>query len=303
VAVTAKLTLGPVLFNWSPEYLRDFYYRIADEAPVDSVYLGEVVCAKRAPFFEPHLHEVAGRLRRAGKEVVLSTLALVMNERDLAMVRRAVDEPAPWLVEANDMSCVNLIEGRPHVIGPFVNVYNEGTLRCLVERGAVRVSLPAELPASSLAALAGSAEVELEVQVFGRLPLAISARCYHARSHGLTKDGCRFVCAEDTDGMEVFTLDGEPFLAVNGTQTMSSTYCNLLAQLDALRGAGIDAFRLWPHRIDMVRVATIFREVLDRRVAVDQAMAVLTELTAGARFSNGFYFAKEGLTLVSEAGE
>ena len=32
-----KLTLGPVLFNWAPEKWRDFYLRIADEAPVDSV--------------------------------------------------------------------------------------------------------------------------------------------------------------------------------------------------------------------------------------------------------------------------
>ena len=40
------LTLGPVLFNWSPDRLRDFYARIADEAEVDRVHLGEVVCGK-----------------------------------------------------------------------------------------------------------------------------------------------------------------------------------------------------------------------------------------------------------------
>jgi len=30
----SELTLGPVLFNWQPERWRDFYFRIADEAPV-----------------------------------------------------------------------------------------------------------------------------------------------------------------------------------------------------------------------------------------------------------------------------
>ena len=40
----SELTLGPVLFNWNPERWRDFYFRIADEAPVASVYLGEVIC-------------------------------------------------------------------------------------------------------------------------------------------------------------------------------------------------------------------------------------------------------------------
>ncbi len=39
-AAKASLTLGPVLFNWPAETWRDFYFRIADEAPVDIVYLG-----------------------------------------------------------------------------------------------------------------------------------------------------------------------------------------------------------------------------------------------------------------------
>ena len=39
-----KLTLGPVLFNWTPEAWRDFYLRIADEAPVDTVCIGDKVC-------------------------------------------------------------------------------------------------------------------------------------------------------------------------------------------------------------------------------------------------------------------
>ncbi|HUI94161.1 MAG TPA: U32 family peptidase, partial [Xanthobacteraceae bacterium] len=36
------LTLGPVLFNWPADRWRDFYVRIADEAPVDRVCVGEV---------------------------------------------------------------------------------------------------------------------------------------------------------------------------------------------------------------------------------------------------------------------
>ena len=36
----ANLTIGPLLFHWPAERKRDFYFRIADEAPVDTVYLG-----------------------------------------------------------------------------------------------------------------------------------------------------------------------------------------------------------------------------------------------------------------------
>ena len=45
-----QLTLGPVLYHWAPERWRDFHYRIADEAPVDTVVVGEAVCSKRTPF-------------------------------------------------------------------------------------------------------------------------------------------------------------------------------------------------------------------------------------------------------------
>ena len=299
--MTAKLNLGPVLFHWPPEDLRDFYFRIADEAPVDSVCLGEVVCSKRAPFFEPYLGEVAERLERAGKEVVISTLALVINDREMAALRAAA--ASTWQVEANDISCVSLMRGRPHMIGPFVNVYNEGVLRYLVDNGAVRVSLPAELPAASLAVLAGATGAELEVQVFGRLPLALSARCYHARSRNLPKTSCQYVCAENPDGMDVFSVDGEPFLAVNGIQTMSYTYCNLLGELAEMREMGIEAFRLWPHRVDMVAVAAVFRDVLDGRTDAGGATARLAELMDGTAFSNGFYHAKEGVAFVGAIGE
>ena len=294
---SAKLTLGPILFNWPAETWRDFYFRIADEAPVDIVYLGEVVCSKRAPFFEPYLPEVAERLHGAGKEVVWSTLALIVSEREMDAVRALAAAP-DILVEANDISCVALLAGRPHVVGPFVNVYNEATMTCLVGRGAARVVLSNELSARALAALAKAAGAELEVQVFGRLPLAISVRCYHARAHNLHKDGCQYVCADDPDGMALETLDGEAFLAVNGTQTMSYTCCNLVLELDRLLKMGIGCFRLWPHSTDMVAVTRIFRGVLDGRDDAAAARSRLARLANVAPFANGFYHGQEGARLV-----
>ena len=295
----AKLALGPVLFNWPAAEWRDFYFRIADEAPVDVVYLGEVVCSKRAPAFEPYLSEVAERLRGAGKEVVRSTLALVVSEREIDTVRALAAVP-DLLVEANDISAVALLAGTPHVVGPFVNVYNEGTLGILVGGGAVRVVLPNEMSGAALAALAGAAgDTELEVQVFGRLPLAISARCYHARVHGLHKDNCQYVCAEDADGMALDTLDGEPFLAINGTQTLSYTYCNLIGELAELVAMGIGCFRRWPHTTDMVAVARAFRGVLDGREEAAAARARLARLANVAPFSNGFYHGREGAAFVA----
>ena len=79
---TMQLTLGPVLFNWAPEAWRDFYFRIADEAPVDTVVIGEIVCSKRSPFIADHLPVVVDRLAAAGKQVTLASLILVSLPRE-----------------------------------------------------------------------------------------------------------------------------------------------------------------------------------------------------------------------------
>lgn len=296
----ARLTLGPLLFNWPAARCRDFYFRIADEAPVDTVCLGDVVCSKRAPFVAPHLTEIAERLRRAGKEVVHSTLALVMSERELRDLRESVDLGDAFL-EANDLSCARLLRGRAHAIGPFVNVYNEATLRFLANRGAVRITLPVELSGDAIGALAPSAATigtEVEVQVFGRMPLAISARCYHARRYGLHKNTCQYVCERNPDGLPVESLDRQPFLAVNGTQTLSHAIGNLSAEIDQLRAAGVGRFRLSPHAIDMVTVARTFRALLEGRIGRDEADRRLAELAPFAPFANGFWHGREGAALI-----
>jgi len=298
---TAVLTLGPVLFNWAPETWRDFYFGIADEAPVDVVFVGEVVCSKRAPFFEPVLADVVERLRGAGKQVVFSTLALIMNERELESVR-ALAADADLLVEANDIAAVSILEGRRHVIGPLINTYNEGTLEYLLRSGAEAVCMPAELSGEAIRSMAKSLDDPgvIEVQVFGRLPLAISARCYHARSRGLAKDSCQFVCAEDPDGMAVDTLDGTPFLTVNGTQTLSRSCRRLDGEITELLDAGIRRFRLSPMDVDMKRVSRSFRALLDGALSLDGLRDELGDVMPRVSFSNGFYHGNVGAAYISQ---
>ncbi len=124
------------------------------------------------------------------------------------------------------------------------------------------------------------------------------ARCYHARACGLHKSNCQYVCEADRDGLDLETLDGRPFLAVNGTQTLSYTIGNLVAELDGLRDMGIRRFRLSPQDVDMVAVAVAYRAVLDGRLDAGAALARLAELAAFAPFSNGFYRGREGAALI-----
>lgn len=291
--MTMKITLGPVLFNWSPERWRDFYFRIADEADVNSVCVGEVVCAKRAPFSEPYLPDVIARLQAAGKEVVLSTLALISNGREEAAIAELA-KTDDFLIEVNDIGATDALAGRPHALGPLVNIYNEATLGFLAARGAVRVCLPPELPAAAIAALAGTKVAEIEVQAFGRLPLAISARCFHARAEHLHKDGCQFVCNKDADGRVVRTLGDEAFLAINGTQTLSHSAILLLSELGDLVSRGVARIRLSPQTCDMVAVADVFRAVMKHQLDVEEATRRLHALAPDLPFSNGFYYGVAG---------
>lgn len=296
-----SLTMGPVYYLWDSAKWRDFHFRIAEESPFERVVIGETVCSKRQHFIEPHIAEVIERLEDAGKTVLLSTLALVTLERESRLIRELARD-SQHMVEANDLSALGLLNGKAHSIGPLVNVYNSATARLLAERGACRVCLPPELPFSSVKRVVSETPgVDFEVFAFGRMPLAISARCAHARSKGKIKDNCQFVCGEDPDGLPVRTLDRQSFLALNGVQTISHTCQALLGELGELAACGVSAIRLSPQDCDMVAVATLYRDALDGNIGADEAAEKLRRVYPAAPLSNGFHHAREGAAWVARA--
>ncbi len=291
------IVMGPVLFNWPAETWRDFWFRVADEAPVARAVVGEVVCSKRAPLYFDHLEEVIDRLRKGGKQVALASLAEVMSDVDRRAVAQLADMAELVEIEVNDISALAHLDRHAFSVGPFVNVYNERTLAYLAGRGAKRFALPPELPSASLALLSRAAREQgaaTEVFAWGRAPLALSARCYHARAHGRTKDSCQYVCDEDPDGMEVKTLDGRAFLAVNGIQTLSHGCIDLSTAIDEVRATGVDALRLSPHSVDMVRVARIFADAASGDISGEEAHARLREAGLPLPAINGFFHHRPG---------
>lgn len=291
-----RLTLGPLLFFWPAGKQRDFYARIADEAPVDTVYLGQVVCSKRVPFEEEVHEEAVERLVRAGKTVVRATLGEIMLPRERKQIAAECARDGGE-IEINDVAGLHHRKGRAHRVGPFVNVYNVETLTHLARAGATHVTLVPELPAASirlLAEAAGSLGIGLEVQVHGRASLAVSARCYHARAHGRAKDNCQFVCGDDPDGLTLNSMNGRHFLAINGIQTLSHSVLCLAGQIAEMSAWGVTDFRLSPHDIDMVRVAGLFRAVMDGRLAAEEAEADLRGFGPTPDLANGFWFGQAG---------
>ncbi|WP_296713288.1 U32 family peptidase [Rhodoblastus sp.] len=297
-------TLGPLQFNWSAAAFADFYARIADEAPVDRVVIGESVCSKREPFYADRIPAAIERLERGGKSVVLASLALVTLDRERRAARELFEQ-TQHEVEIDDLTLMNFV--RPETsfsIGPLVNVYNEATLGFLARQGARRFCLPPELPFASVEVLVAAANVNgaaVEVWAYGRIPLAISGRCYHARAHGLSKDSCRFVCEKDLDGLAVRTLEGAEFLAVNGVQTLSHKYGNLIGDLDRLAQAGVKSLRLSPHSGDFVAVTRAFAATASGEISPEDGLALLRQAAPEAEFSNGFLFGDCGAAFFPSA--
>ena len=275
-----RLSLAPIPYFW-PRAATLGFYRAAADWPVDCVYLGETVCSKRRELRSADWLALADELAGAGKEVVLSSLALIEAESELSSLRRMV-ENGRFRIEANDVSAVQLcrVRGLPFVGGPSLNVYNPRTLAMLVEDGLRRWVPGVELGHALLAELLDAARAdgitlpEIEVQAWGRLPLSWSARCFTARAFDLPKDQCGFRCIEHPDGLPLATREGEAFLRINGIQVQGDEVCDLGPELPELAALGVDWLRLVPQAEGMDAVVARFRAALDTGTAPERRGAV-----------------------------
>ncbi|HRA22559.1 MAG TPA: U32 family peptidase [Usitatibacteraceae bacterium] len=290
-----KLSLGPLLYYWPREAVLAFY-REAAAWPVDTVYLGETVCSRRRELKLADWLAIGEALAAAGKEVVLSTYELIESDADLRTMHAVVGNGV-FRVEANDMAAARALSGKgPFVAGPFLNVYNAGTLALLAELGATRWVAPVELSREGIAAVVAEAPAGMETEIFayGRLPLAVSARCFTARYNNLTKDHCEFRCIEHPDGLALDTQDGQHFLVLNGVQTQSASVQSLVSELGPARAAGANVLRLSPQSQRMGEVVAVFREALDGALAPRDAAARLAPLMPAAA-CDGYWHGQPGI--------
>jgi O2-independent ubiquinone biosynthesis protein UbiV len=321
-----KISLGPLLYHWPRASVLDFYADVA-RAPVDVVYLGEAVCARRHELRFADWLEIGAMLAGAGKEVVLSTLPLIETEADLRLTRRIATQ-GDFRVEANDMGAVRLLAARegglPFVAGSSLNLYGPQSLAIVAACGATRWVTPPEVPASALAQTIAQAPpgIETEMLAYGRLPLAYSARCFTARRFNLQKDACEYRCLGLADGLTLSTREGVPFLNLNGIQTQSARVLNYLGDLASIAAAGVDVIRVsptgrpegeqvpqrfsaegspvCPQGSATLDVVAIFRDAIDSARAPGAAFEATRALMPGEP-CNGFWHGRPGNELVAAA--
>ncbi|QGU32082.1 ubiquinone anaerobic biosynthesis protein UbiV [Thermochromatium tepidum] len=288
-----RLSLGPILYLWPREQVFDFYAELL-ETPVDVIYLGETICSKRRQLKPEDYWELAERVTAAGKQAVISTLALIESEGELKTLRRICADER-FLIEAGDLAALEFLEGRPFVAGHSINLYNQRTLAFLVKCGLKRWVMPVELGRETLADLLRYRPpgVECELFAFGRLPLAYSARCFTAYNRGLGKDNCAFCCGDYPDGLLVTTQEGQEFLSLNGIQTQSAGTHNLLPALEEVRALGVDLLRISPQSKHTAAIVRTFADCLNGDLDLAEGTARLRSW-APSGLCDGYWTGESG---------
>ena len=293
-----KLSLGPVLFFWPREQLIKFYQQMAEQ-PLDIIYLGETVCAKRRELNFSAWLGLARELQQSTQaQVVLSSLSLIEANSELSSLKRLCDN-GEFMVEANDMAAVQFLAERNlgFVGGPALNIYSARALREFIDCGLQRWVPPVEYSAQMLQQTLtqldslGRARPEVEVFAYGHLPLAYSARCFTARAENRPKDQCEFCCLQYPEGISLASQEGQPLFTINGIQTLSAEVHNLLPDYSSLASHGVDIARLSPRAQQMPQVIEGWQQVRQGQLP---PLAVQS--------CNGYWHGRPGMLSVKEAG-
>ncbi len=282
-----QISLGPLLYCWEKQKVFEFYQQVAD-TNIPVVYLGEAVCSRRREVKFADYLELADMLASKGKQVILSTLALVEAPSEYTELAKQVSN-GRFIIEANDMAGVQLAksQGLEFVCGPSINNYNLASLEKLHSWGMKRFVMPVELSRSWLSQVLAQKTADFEVEILGHgyIPLAHSARCFTARHNKLQKDQCGIVCLSHSKGLLAQTQESQPLLRLNGIQTQSAAQVDLSSEINEMKQMGVTHFRVSPSSLESIALAE----------SLVSGEAIARQAPASC---NGYWFDKAGFELV-----
>lgn len=291
-----KYSLGPLLYYW-PKNDTEAFYQQALNSAADIVYLGETVCSKRREIRSQDWMNLGRELAKNGKQVVLSTMALLEAPSEVKVMQSYIDN-GEFIIEANDVAAIQLAHEQkvPFVAGPALNIYNAQTLAVLLKKGMVRWCMPVELSRDWLQNVITAAQTlgireqfEVEVFSYGKLPLAYSARCFSARAQNLPKDKCETCCIQYPQGIEVKSQEGQSVFTLNGIQTQSGYCYDLSGDLASMQSL-VDIVRISPEVDDTFDALARFTQPHLPSDNIDNASD-----KPRSHFCNGYWHNIEGM--------
>lgn len=292
-----KLVLSPVYSAWNKNRLRDFYLKEVVNMDVGTVYIGEVICQKRASLSEEDYKEIIAALKGSGKTVYLSTLALITNNDELEKTLKYAHLFDG--IEINSFGVLNLVikdeslKDKKMVIGPFMNIYNSAAIEYLKKFDPERLVTPYEVPYDTIKDISQKTRLPIEVYTWGELSTALSWRCYTARMFETDRDNCFKKCFEYPDGIVLETIEKDDLYIINGIQVLSSKMHCIVEQIDMLKEADITYLRITPCYKNTLDVVNIFSAVLNGNVDKKEAVEML-KVYAPHGLSNGWFLGKPG---------
>src|SRR4030066_1562181 len=292
-----KISLGPIPFLWEKNRIVSFYKEIADTS-VSVVYVGEVVCSKRAILGIDMLKTICNMLKDAGKEVVISTFGLMTNQEELEFAKTLCTIAAP--IEVNNIGILNFCEGKETIAGPHLAIYNGSTAGYFASIGVKRIVFMPELSSDAIRSVSSAVPgVEKEIIAFGNLPLAFSWRCYTARALGMSKANCAISCIKYPEGMPLETMDRMPVFNINGTQIVSAQKVCMIEEIDLLSDMGIGLLRIMPHPASTIEIIDIFSSVTEGARSPSDAVNEIRRF-APEGISNGWFYGQPGWEYVGK---
>ncbi len=297
-----KLSLAPAPTTWGKNELRHFYQKVAN-SKVDTVFIGETVCSKRDILSISELDWIVDILRRNGKKVYYSSLALLTTNDEFERIRESI--PVFDGVEANTIGILNLFgrkdpvaKGKDLIIGPYLNVYNWKAADYLKKFNPERMVSPFEIPHDSISDIIKKTDVSMEVLAWGHLPTGLSWRCYSAQSFGRLRENCSKVCFQHPDGMLLKTVDNNNLFVINGLQVLSAkTYC-LIEHLDLLDSMDVKHLRIEPSKYYTLDIIDIFDAALSHKISRQEAIERLA-IFASYGLCNGWFWKEAGWKYVA----
>ena len=266
---TMKLSLGPLQYFWPRERMLAFYRDVATW-PVDVVYLGETVCSKRRELGTRDWIALADDLAGSGKQIVLSSLALIEAESELGALRRQIDRGAYW-IEANDLSAVQLCRERRNAL----------RRRAIAER--LQPSGAGAADGRRIAALGAGRRTgpRADRRTARRAGAPTGWRCRNSkcwrgagcrwRGRHAASPRARWMSARTIAASAASTIPtacrwrratADALLRINGIQVQGEEVTDLAPEMPALRALGVDLLRIQPQAEGMDDVLRHFQRAL-----------------------------------------
>lgn len=258
-----SVSLAPIRYSWSAQQLTRFY-QAAKEWPVDIVYLGETLCAKRRVLSWDDWFAIGRDLVAAGKEVVISSNSLQDSSMSIAEMQHLCNDN-DFVLEVADSGYLQLLQMRhkPHIVGHTINVGTQAKLERFAEQGMLRWVMPREDNSADLIqnlrlakAYQRPRQYQIEATVHGLFPLNASVICSRDLSFVPKRD-----CSVDCD---VGTLTR----IYRDQQVVDDASFDLRDDIPRIAAWGSDVFRVVATREDMGDILTC----VSQRVAAAQKM-------------------------------